>query len=547
MTPRNISCARRTPWWKKLSLVQEQQIPADEYLRIGGDAENVSYSVGKIIAWRVHRREQADKEEQHRISQGIRRKKRQTNGRQVSPPQNGQKAIEKAASMFAMGIIDRNVVSARIRMRVRNQEMQDWESHHKLSSRWAAITQKRRGARVRALKCARDGLCKSEKEPVAGYHSFASLSSLLTLKWAHFSRKFECLYVLKKMTCELVEMGFNVREGGGSCDLVSEGRPVRSDSDDGRVRVVDSGTSGRDGNNLDGTRITVSAVNPRSESSDGGNARSIGSDPGQGTDIDDGGIEAADFEWSNDAQHAPLTALKHNLPIAALSWFATGLMSALSDTICTLTHTHSSTNDEADVGTLPNQTAVPEAADLHTVDASSINIGKNDNFFTSSLPTLWGRTGGSGRGGKQSMAARGRGTPQHRGNSPPTLQLQRAEEGDTLSVSASGSLAPSIRPQWEIDDRTIQATLASMKLGVAQPGDRYEEPLEDDGKSVTSYAESTKTAIGRESGPDAFRALVEDEVAINETLFNNIIPPLYQGQYRSTMQQCNSFGNLQLP
>jgi hypothetical protein len=215
------------------------------------------------------------------------------------------------------------------------------------------------------------------------------------LKWAHFARKFACLSALKKTTCELVEMGFNVREGGGSCDLVSESRPVRSASDDGSVRVVDSGTSGRDGNNLDGTRITVSTVNPRSESSDGGNARSIGSDPGQDTDIDDGDIDTADFEWPNDAQHAPLTALKHILPIGTLSSFATGLMSALSDTICHLTHTHSSTNDAADVGTLPNQTAVPEAADLHTVDTSSINIGnsspaapQNDNFFTSSLPTL---------------------------------------------------------------------------------------------------------------------------------------------------------------
>ena len=223
----------------------------------------------------------------------------------------------------------------------------------------------------------------------------------------------------------------------------------------------------------------------------------------RGTDIDDGDIDAADFEWPNDAQHAPLTAFKRILPIAALSSFATGLMSALSDTICTLTHIHSSTSDAADVGTLPNQTAVPEAADLHTVDTSSINIGnsspavsQNDNFFTSSLPTLWGRTGGSGRGGKPSMTARGRGTPQHRGNSPPTLQRQRAEEGDALSVAASDSLAPSIRPQWEIDDGTIQATLASMKLGAAQPGDRYAEPLDDDGKSVTSYAESTKTAIG---------------------------------------------------
>jgi hypothetical protein len=138
--------------------------------------------------------------------------------------------------------------------------------------------------------------------------------------WARFARKFACLSALKKMTCDLVEMGFNVREGGGICDLVSEGRPVRSASDDGSVRVVGSGTSGHDGNNLDGTSITVSAVNSRSESSDGGNSSSIATDPGQGPDTNDGDIDAADFEWPNDAQHAPLTALKHILPIAALSF-----------------------------------------------------------------------------------------------------------------------------------------------------------------------------------------------------------------------------------
>jgi len=80
-----------------------------------------------------------------------------------------------------------------------------------------------------------------------------------------------------------------------------------------------------------------------------------------------------------------------------------------------------------------------------------------------------------------------------------------------------------------------------MQLGAAQLGDRYAEPLDDDDKSVTSYAESTKTVIGKETGPDAFRALVVDEVAINETLLDNIIPALYQGQYRSATQQCELF------
>jgi hypothetical protein len=40
-----------------------------------------------------------------------------------------------------------------------------------------------------------------------------------------------------------------------------------------------------------------------------------------------------------------------------------------------------------------------------------------------------------------------------------------------VSVAASGSLAPSIRPAWEEDDGVVQARLATMKLGTAPPCD----------------------------------------------------------------------------
>jgi hypothetical protein len=537
-----------TPWWKKLSSAQEEEIIDAHLLGSGGDTGDSSCTFHNIIALWAHRRAQAHRQEQYRIMQGIWRKERQNKGHHVSRPQNAQKATGKAASMFVMGIIDRSAEGVRIRMKVKSQVMQDWESRCKLSRRWAAIMRKRRRARVRALKRASDGLRKSKEEPVTGYHHSAPQTRLPTMTWARFARKFACLVALKKMQYDLIEMGFSVREVGDSYDLVNEGRPVRSASDDGNGRVVDSGTSGRDGNDFDGISTIVSAITSRSASSDGGNSCLTGTDPGQGADTNGGDNSAADFEYPNDAQHAPLKALKHTLPITALSLFATGLMSALSDTVSTLPHTHSSTNHAVDVGTLPSQTAVSEAADLHSVDASSINIGnsspavtQNGNFFTSFLPALWGRTGGSGRGAKPSMASRGRGAPHHRGNSSPASQRERPVEDDALSVAASGSLTPSIRPHWEIDDGTMQSTLAAMKLGAALPGGRYEEPDGNDGKSVTSYAESTRTAIHRESGPEAFRALVEDEFAINETLLNNIIPSLYQGQYRSTMEQCKQF------
>jgi hypothetical protein len=493
----------RTPWWKKLSPLQEQKI-IDAYFRgSGGHTGDASCTAHDIMELRMHRRAQAHKQKEYRTMQDIWRKKRQNKGHHVSVPQNPQHATEKAASMFVMSIIDRSAEGVRSRMKVKNQVMQDWESRCKLSRRWAAISRKRRRARVRALKRASDGLRKSNEEPVTGYHHFTPTlahsgpqTTLLTLTWARFARKFACLLAFKKTQYDLIDMGLSVREVGDSYDLVNEGRPATSTSDDGNGRVVDSDTSGRDGNDFDCISTIVGAITSRSESSDGGNSCLTGTDPGQGADNN----SAADFECPNDAQHAPLT------------------------------------------------TAVPEASDLHTVDASSINIGnsspaatQNGNFFTSSLPALWGRTGGSGRGSKPSMASRGRGAPQHPGSSPTVSQRERPEEDDALSVAASGSLAPSIRPHWEIDDGTIQATLAAMKLGAALPGDRYEEPDGNDVKSVTSYAESTRTAIHRESGPEAFRELVEDELAINETLLNNIIPSLYQGQYRSAMEQCKQF------
>jgi len=40
-----------------------------------------------------------------------------------------------------------------------------------------------------------------------------------------------------------------------------------------------------------------------------------------------------------------------------------------------------------------------------------------------------------------------------------------------VSVAASGSLAPSIRPAWEEDDGVAQARSATMKLGTAPPCD----------------------------------------------------------------------------
>jgi hypothetical protein len=49
------------------------------------------------------------------------RKRRENKGHHVSVPQNTQKATEKAASMFVMGIIDKDAESVRIRMRAKSQ------------------------------------------------------------------------------------------------------------------------------------------------------------------------------------------------------------------------------------------------------------------------------------------------------------------------------------------------------------------------------------------------------------------------------------------
>jgi hypothetical protein len=135
-----------------------------------------------------------------------------------------------------------------------------------------------------------------------------------------------------------------------------------------------------------------------------------------------------------------------------------------------------------------NQPAVSKAAGIDTVDTNSANIGnssltltQNDNFFTSSLPTSWGRNGGSGGGANPVRPSRGRGTQVQQNNSSPAARRTPQQEDDALSMAASVSLAPSIRPAWEEDDGVVQARLATMKLGTAPPCDE-KGPQEEGGK-----------------------------------------------------------------
>jgi hypothetical protein len=92
----------------------------------------------------------------------------------------------------------------------------------------------------------------------------------------------------------------------------------------------------------------------------------------------------------------------------------------------------------------------------------------------------------------------------------PAAAARRApqQEDDALSVAASGSLAPSIRPAWEEDDGVMQATLASM-LANRPILEKYNEHLsgslqqEDDALSVAasgSLAPSIRPAWEEDDG-----------------------------------------------
>lgn len=194
------------------------------------------------------------------------RKKRENKGHLVSVTQNTQKATEKAASMFVMGIIDKDAESGRIRMRAKSQVVQDWESRRTLFRRWAVIMRKRRSARVRTLKRARDGLRGSSEEPVTGYHRLAPQSRLndhsthLTLKWARFARTLTRLSVIKKFTHDPIDVGFLVGEVGGGSVFVSDVSPASNGSDEGSVSVVVSSASGHSANNFDGTSVSRSCA-----------------------------------------------------------------------------------------------------------------------------------------------------------------------------------------------------------------------------------------------------------------------------------------------
>jgi hypothetical protein len=125
--------------------------------------------------------------------------------------------------MFVMVIIDQDAENGRIRMRAKSQVVQDWESRRTLSRSWTVIMRKRRSARVRTLKRARDGLRGSSEESVTGYHRLDPQSRLtdhsthLTLKWARFDRPLTRLSVIKKFTHEPIDVVFLVGEvGGGS-------------------------------------------------------------------------------------------------------------------------------------------------------------------------------------------------------------------------------------------------------------------------------------------------------------------------------------------
>jgi hypothetical protein len=197
---------------------------------------------------RVYHRAQGHKLKQDRTMPDIWRKKRENKGHLVSVTQNTQKATEKAASMFVMGIIDKDAESVRIRMRAKSQVVQDWESRRTLFRHWAVILRKRRSARVRTLKRARDGLRGSSEEPVTGYHRLAppSLndhSTHLPLKWARFARSLTRLSVIKKFTHDPIDVGFLVREVGGGSFFVSDVSPGSNDSDEGSVIVVVSSAS----------------------------------------------------------------------------------------------------------------------------------------------------------------------------------------------------------------------------------------------------------------------------------------------------------------
>jgi hypothetical protein len=252
-----------TPWWKRLSTVEESKI-FNGYL---DGVEGVpQWKFDTAMELRAYRRAQGHKLKQDRTMPDIWRKKRENKGHLVSVPQNTQKATEKAASMFVMGIIDKDAESGRIRMRAKSQVVQDWESRRTLFRRWAVIMRKRRSARVRTLKRARDGLRGSSEEPVTGYHRLAPQSRLndhsthLTLKWARFARTLTRLSVIKKFTHDPIDVGFLVGEVGGGSVFVSDVSPASNGSDEGSVSVVVSSASGHSANNFDGTSVSRSCA-----------------------------------------------------------------------------------------------------------------------------------------------------------------------------------------------------------------------------------------------------------------------------------------------
>jgi hypothetical protein len=215
---------------------------------------------------RAYHRAQSHKLKQYHTMPDIWRKNRENKGHHVSVSQNTHKSTEKAASMFVMVIIDQDAKSGRIWMRAKSHVVQDWESRRTLSRRWSVIMRKRRSARVRALKHARNGLRGSSEEPVTGYHRLAPQSrptdhsTHFTLKWARFARTLTCLCVIKKFTHDPIDVGFLVGEVGSGSVFVSDVSPASNGSDEGSVSVVVSSASGHSANSFDGTSVSRSCA-----------------------------------------------------------------------------------------------------------------------------------------------------------------------------------------------------------------------------------------------------------------------------------------------
>jgi hypothetical protein len=111
-----------TPWWKRLSTVEESKI-FNGYMDGVEGVPQWKFDTSMEL-WAYHRA-QGHKLKQYRTMSDIWRKKRENKGNHVSVPQNTQNATEKAAIMFVMGIIDQDAESGRIRMRAKSQVVQD--------------------------------------------------------------------------------------------------------------------------------------------------------------------------------------------------------------------------------------------------------------------------------------------------------------------------------------------------------------------------------------------------------------------------------------